>query len=287
VTASTARLKETLDVLYTSFGPADAGSDPVSLVRLYPDARDREVAGWIAAAFAYGRVDIILRNVGGLLARLGPSPAAALAKRRFPAADLGFFRHRFHGPDDAAALLNVIGDSLRRDGAVEPMFARYFAPERSVAGCLTGVSREILSGLENPSAAVRFLFPSPEDGSACKRWNLYLRWMVRSDSIDFGIWKSIPAAALIIPADTHVHRVARRLGLTRRRAADWKTAEEITRRLAEFDGADPVKYDFALCRLGVLEICRARPRLSDCPTCPARGVCATGRRRLAALEAAA
>lgn len=285
--ASTERLKETLDHLYARFGPDDIGSDPIRLVRRYSDPRDREVAGWIASAFAYGRVDIILRNVGGLLAQLGPHPSATLRTRRVQARDLAFFRHRFHGPAEAAALLNVVGDALRRDGAVEPTFARHFASTHTVAGCLAGVSGEILSQFENPGTPLRFLFPSPYAGSACKRWNLYLRWMIRSDAVDFGIWKSIPASALIVPTDTHVHRVARRIGLTRRRSADWTAAEEITRRLAALDRDDPVKYDFALCRLGILEICRTHPRLSDCPTCPAREICPTGRRRIAAMAAAA
>src|SRR5262249_20978528 len=127
-----------------------------------------------------------------------------------------------------------------------------------------------------------FLFPKPSEGSACKRWNLQLRWMVRRDDIDFGLWPRIPPSALVIPTDTHVHRIARRLGLTRRRSADWKTALEITEGLQRPDPEDPVKYYCALSRLGILEICRVEPRLSECPSCPARHVCSVGKRRLRA-----
>jgi len=152
---------------------------------------------------------------------------------------------------------------------------------------LSRVSRDLLAfqrpsktaRRRRPSAALRFLLPSPADGSACKRWNLYLRWMVRVDGMDFGLWPAIPASALVIPADTHVHRVSRRLGLTARHSADWKAAAEITGRLARLDPSDPIKYDFALCQIGA-EICRPALRLEDCLRCPLHTVCPTGRRKL-------
>jgi uncharacterized protein (TIGR02757 family) len=280
-------LRDTLERLYRQYEHS-TGRDPIMLVRAYANPEDREVAGWIASAFAYGRVDQILADVTGLLAVLGPSPAKAVAESDFRAKDLAFFRHRFHGPQDAADLLFLIGEAIRREGSVGRFFANRFDAKDGVAGMLARVSADLLScrppGVKRtkafPSAPLRFLLPSPADGSACKRWNLYLRWMVRSDAMDFGLWKGdIPASALIIPTDTHVHRVSRRLGLTNRKSADWKTAAEITARLSRLDPADPVKYDFAICQLGVLEICRTEPRLSECPSCPAQRVCPVGRRR--------
>jgi len=273
-------LRETLELLYAR-AERSTTPDPIALVRRYAEPADREVAGWIASAFAYGRVRQILASVGGLLDSLGPHPARAIAERTFEARDMDFFRHRFHGPADAASLLSLIGEAIRREGSVGRFFERRFAPDRTVFGMLNRVSDEVLSW-RPPSATLQFLLPRPGDGSACKRWNLYLRWMVRSDAMDFGLWRGIPASALIVPTDTHIHRVSRRLGLTRRKSADWKTAEEITARLARLDPEDPVKYDFALCQLGVLEICSTNPRLSDCPVCPARRVCPTGRRRVPA-----
>ena len=281
-------LRDTLEGLYRRYEHW-TGRDPIVFVRALTARNDREVAGWIASAFAYGRVDQILADVEGLLRFLGPSPAAAVAARDFRAKDLAFFRHRFHGPQDAADLLSLIGETIRRERSVGRFFGNRFDARDGVAGMLTRASAELLSWRPRgrrgrasfPSATLRFLLPSPADGSACKRWNLYLRWMVRSDAMDFGLWKDvIPASALVIPTDTHVHRVSRRLGLTKRKSADWKTATEITARLALLDPADPVKYDFAICQLGVLEICRTEPRLSDCPVCPAQRVCPIGRRRV-------
>jgi uncharacterized protein (TIGR02757 family) len=102
-------------------------------------------------------------------------------------------------------------------------------------------------------AGVRYFFPSPADGSACKRLNLYLRWMVRRDSVDLGLWTSVSPAALVIPLDTHIYNVARRVRLTRYRSAGWRMAADITRRLRAFDPADPVKYDFAFHRMGLFK----------------------------------
>lgn len=279
-------LRSTLEALSLRYGAASIGSDPVSLVRRYGGPRDVEVAGWIASAFAYGRVDIILANVSRLLAFLGPSPAERLAARAPGASELSFFRHRFQGPEEAAALLSLIGGVLREEGSVANFFATRYRGEDDVGAMLDRVSKDLLSRVSSPSVAMRFLFPSPRDGSACKRWNLYLRWMVRRDGIDFGIWNAIPCRALIVPTDTHLHRISRRLGLTRRKTANWNTAVEITRRLARLDPEDPVKFDFALCRLGILEICRTKPRLSECHRCIAQPVCPVGSRRVASPRVA-
>src|SRR5206468_2700129 len=116
-------------------------------------------------------------------------------------------------------------------------------------------------------------------GGAAKRLNLYLRWMVRGpDAVDFWIWKRVRAAQLVIPLDTHIHRMARHLGLTGRKSADWKTAEEITAGLRALDPADPVRYDFALCHFGMSGACPLKPRRETCSSCALLGACRTGRR---------
>ena len=230
-------LGERLESLYRRYGPETRDTDPIVFPHRYAADEDREVAGWIATAFAYGQVRTIQQNVGRLLAALGPSPASAIDRitdhRRFAREELAGFRHRFHGATDAAALFYAIG-------------------------------------------RVR-----AEAGSACKRWNLYLRWMVRKDALDFGLWPGIPTDRLVIPTDTHVHRIARRLGLTRRRTADWKAAREITTSLLRFDARDPVRFDYALCRIGILDICHPATRLCRCNECPMQEPCSVGRKRVA------
>ncbi|MEP7132394.1 MAG: TIGR02757 family protein [Acidobacteriota bacterium] len=288
-------LGERLEELYLAYGPETRNSDPIVFVGRYESPADREVVGWIASAFAYGRVATIQTNVAQILAALGPRPSETLDRiedfARFTAEALPAFRHRFHGPEDAAALLLVIANARREAGSVGAFFERELRLEESdVAGLLSRVVARIEGFDFRPALGVRslparhparFFFPDPAAGSACKRWNLYLRWMVRKDLLDFGLWPEISPARLVIPTDTHIHLVARRLGLTRRRSADWRTAREITDRLARFDAADPVRFDYALCRIGIFGICQPRAAMSRCSECAARQACATGKRRAA------
>jgi uncharacterized protein (TIGR02757 family) len=290
-------LAEHLDGLYRAYGAETIQTDPILFVGRYDADEDREVAGWIASAFAYGQVPVIQASVGRLLAVLGPRPARFLdgigtgGFRALARGPLRGFRHRFHGAADAAALLYAIA-TAREEGAgsLRAFFeGRQSGADRDVAGLLSRAVaflteldyRPVLGVRRLPERSpVRFFFPDPAAGSACKRWNLYLRWMVRRDALDFGIWRGIPTGHLVVPTDTHVHRIARRLGLTRRRTADWKTAREITDGLARFDPADPVRFDYALCRIGILDICRPRPSQCRCGDCPVQAACAVGRRRL-------
>jgi uncharacterized protein (TIGR02757 family) len=287
-------LARRLDRLSLSYAPAADQSDPIRSPASYERPADREVAAWIGSAFAYGRVETILGSVDRILKPLGPSPAAALDAvsdfRRFAREELAGFRHRFHSASDAAALLYAIARARAEAGSVRAFFEREYRPEeRDVGPLLSRVVARLLAFDYRPAigrrtlpddSPTRFFFPDPASGSACKRWNLYLRWMVRKDALDFGLWTGIPASRLVIPTDTHVHRVARRLGHTRRNAADWKTAREITDGLARFDPQDPVRYDYALCSIGEEGICRPELPLSRCAECPLGPACPTGRRRL-------
>ncbi len=183
---------------------------------------------------------------------------------------------------------SVVGIEHGYNGLLQEGGFRYLYPD-DVAGLLSRAVDRILALDWRPvlgrrtlpeDSPIRFFFPSPASGSACKRWNLYLRWRVRKDEMDFGLWRAIPTRRLVIPTDTHVHRVARRLGLTRRKAADWKTAREITDRLARFDPEDPVRYDYALCELGTVGICRPSLAASLCSECALSAACPAGRKRI-------
>jgi uncharacterized protein (TIGR02757 family) len=119
---------------------------------------------------------------------------------------------------------------------------------------------------------VCYFFPRPSAGSACKRLNLFLRWMVRRDALDLGVWRRVAAAGLIVPLDTHVIRVGRCLGLTRYTSPGWAMAREITASLAAIDPGDPVKYDYSLCHLGMMNACGFNRPQGDAQ-CPLRGAC--------------
>ena len=290
-----ARLGERLDALYRFYGPETVATDPIVFVGRYDEPEDREVAGWIASAFAYGQVPVIQATVGRLLAALGTRPARELdgvrSFRELASDALAGFRHRFHGARDAAALLFAIARAREAgDGRLRGFFENALRPEdRDTNGLLSRAVAAIEGFDYRPvlgtrrlaeGSPVRFFFPDPASGSACKRWHLYLRWMVRKDALDFGLWPGIPTAKLVVPTDTHVHRIARRLGLTRRRTADGKAAREITDALARFDPVDPVRFDYALCRIGILDICVPSTRLCRCAECPVQEACGVGRRRI-------
>ncbi|MFZ2490910.1 MAG: TIGR02757 family protein [Thermoanaerobaculia bacterium] len=269
-----ARLGEQLDRLAATFDISTISPDPLELVHRYSDPVDQEIAGLVAAAFAYGRAELIVRHAGDVLGKMTPAPSAYLrgfdrreATRRFRG-----FTHRFHKAPDLVALLASIAKAMRDHGSLGELFRTSYDPaDADIAPSLA----RFVSTLRGPapSSAMQYLLPSPADGSACKRMNLYLRWMVRRTSPDLGLWTFVDPAKLVMPVDTHIHRIAAFLGLSSRKSADWKTARAITDQLARFDPADPVRYDFALCRLGILDLCSRNRRKEQCDVCLLRESC--------------
>ncbi len=244
--------RRSLEALYARYNrKAFIHPDPLEFVHRYADPADQEVVGFIAAALAYGRVAQILRSVGAVLDRLGPAPAVTL--RRMPAGTLARvfaeFKHRFTTGRDLVLLLKSLQGVLRRYGSLEACFVSKLDPGSStVLPALEAFAAELAGcGCQD----VGMLLPSPGRGSACKRLHLFLRWMVRSDAVDPGVWKGVCPSKLIVPLDTHMHRIARQLGLTRRNQADLRAACEITEGFRSVAPMDPVRYDFALTRLGI------------------------------------
>jgi uncharacterized protein (TIGR02757 family) len=184
------------------------------------------------------------------------------------------------GPDEVVRLLAGAGALLRTHGTLGAAFARCFAEagEPTVKGALGRFVDALLDpasvpGAGPPTRRLRHLLPHPARGSACKRLNLFLRWMVRAGGADFGLWRGVPASALVIPLDTHVHRIAGFIGLTARKDLSWRTAEEITARLRAIDPRDPVRFDFALSHLGISGSCPSRRDARKCAGCPLQLVC--------------
>ncbi|MBI5657675.1 MAG: TIGR02757 family protein, partial [Geobacter sp.] len=275
----TRSLKTILDTLYEARSQKHLANDPLSFCRRYPDPVDREVVGFIAAAFAYGNVKIILRNLETIFAELGERPRLAI-ERFEPRAGLqrfSSFKHRFNDGRDLCALLYAVKTILAEAGSIEAFFLRGFDPadddigqalDRFSAAVLALDHAPVFGGPAIPAGSYfPFFFPAPAGGSACKRACMFLRWMVRpDDGIDLGLWRSIPPSGLVIPVDAHILRIGRFLRFTSRRQGDWKTAREITASLRLLDPADPVKYDFSLCHLGISEGC-GRQNRQACLTC--------------------
>jgi uncharacterized protein (TIGR02757 family) len=224
---------------------------------------------------------------------MGPSPAAFVRQFdvRRDAGAIASLGHRWIRGEDLIALVLVL-QNLLTTGSIEAFFGVGYDPaardvEQALEGfceraCTTDLRPAYGRRVENPG--VRYFFPRPSRGSGCKRLNLFLRWMVRRDAVDLGVWSSIRPAQLVIPLDTHVIRVGQCLRLTTRRSPGWPMAAEITEALRRFDPVDPVRYDFALCHLGMMNACGFR-RSQGNLDCPLKGLCRPGPGRAARTRA--
>jgi len=225
--------------------------DPLEVLYDYEDLRDREIVGLIASSLAYGNVKAMLPAIRGVLDLLGPSPARSLrcTGRRTLARRLRGFRYRFTSGDQLAGLLSAVGTIIAERGNLEACFCANLADDDETILPALGTFVDALAAAA--PCPLAHLVPHPANGSACKRLNLFLRWMVRSDVIDPGGWRGIRPARLIMPLDRHIYRTALSRGWTRRRTADLKTALQITARLRRLCPADPLRYDFAITRPGI------------------------------------
>jgi uncharacterized protein (TIGR02757 family) len=267
-------------------------NDPVELVHLQRTREDREIVALVAASCAFGNVKAIRAKLTELLDRVGPHPARAaddpveLGKR------LAGFKHRVFRGEDLAKLLVGARRLQRSAGSLGTVFHRELTrvdreqkglePEARMREALASFCDAIRAegglpraGEPDPSGrrGPSHLLSDARAGSGAKRLLLFLRWMVRpADGIDLGMWK-VPPRRLLVPVDVHIHKLARNLGLTRRRDLSWKTSVEITRALARFDPEDPTRYDFSLCHMGMVQRCPSKAIAERCEGCGVRPVC--------------
>lgn len=252
---------DTILALYEQYHrPEFIGLDPLITLRRFSRRKDLEIAGFVAAILSYGRVETIIRNVSFLFERMENEPARFLHETTYQEKKRCFngFIHRFNNGDDVALLLQAVGALAAKHGSMEKFVAGKFTNNgggvrEALSGVATAIAGTALQWNQTVSRGFRFLVPSPADGSACKRLNMYLRWMVRpDDGIDLGVWHRIRPEQLMMPVDTHIASIATRFGLTGRKNSDWRMAEEITGGLRRIDPADPVRFDFSLCRSGMI-----------------------------------
>jgi uncharacterized protein (TIGR02757 family) len=275
-------LRRRLDEQYTHFNDAQSVTDPIQRVRRFRHADDLEVVGFCASALAFGRVQSVLASIDGLLDVMGASPAAYI--RAFqPARDrraLDHLVHRWTRGVDLAALLWILKQMLDSHGSIEQFFADGADPDATtIEAALDAFSRRACAldkhAVYGPTVrkpGVGYFFARPSSGGACKRLNLFLRWMVRRDAVDLGVWTRLRPAQLIVPLDTHVIRLGRCLRLTRYASPGWRMAADITASLRALDPVDPVRYDFSLCHIGMMNACGYGKKQGDAQ-CPLRGSC--------------
>ena len=275
-------LKPVFDRLYDSFNAPDSASDPIQIVRRYEPVEDREIVAFVASALAFGRVASVLASVEAVCAVLGSSPAAFV--RTFDPITAGEplrpLVHRWTRGPDFVAMFWILRRMIEEFGSVEQAFAAGLerdAPDvgaalESFSGRARGISLRPAYGRVPKNPGVFYFFSRPSTGGACKRLNLFLRWMVRHDAVDPGGWTMVSPRQLVVPLDTHTIRTGKCLRLTRRATPGWRMASDITNALRRLDPDDPVRYDFALCHLSMMGACGFGGKQGD-RQCPLRGCC--------------
>jgi uncharacterized protein (TIGR02757 family) len=274
MTERSATLKKVLESLYERYNRAELiRPDPLQFVYRYTEPADMEIVALLAAELAYGRVQQIEKSLTSLLALMGKSPYSFVydftdARRK----TLRGFKHRFTTGRHIAELLSLLKEVLREHGSIEKFFVQGLnAADKNVIPALSKFCGSLCARYAREhggqvSRGLKYLLASPDGGSACKRLNLFLRWMIRKDQVDPGLWKSIDKAKLVVPVDTHMARLCRILCLYGQKTTSLGAALKITESFLEIQPADPVKYDFALSRIGILEDCDGRYH-SRCELC--------------------
>lgn len=295
-------LKKNLDKFYKEYNFKERiKHDPIEFPLRYSYPDDMEIAGFIASCFAYGKVDLFKPVIEKILKPGGEHPAAffknlALIKDKKHFQGISY---RFNKEKDILCLVYILNHALNEWGSLKNLFYHYYnssmsplakgeieggSEHKDIGYALSkfvnyfmGINTSPVYGRNIKPYGLKQLFPSPENNSACKRLNLFLRWMVRTGDIDLGLWNKIHPSELIIPLDTHIARISRCLGLTKRKSSDWKTAKEITESLKKLDPDDPLKYDFALCHYGVSGMCKGIKSAGTCASCVLLASRASGR----------
>lgn len=267
-------LRRVLENLYAKYSRRRlVKPDPLQFLYRYSKRADVEVVGLLASGLAYGRVRQIEKSLTRLFEYMGKSPSDfVLTFDSHKRTQLRDFKHRFTTGDDISDLLELLGNIYERFGSIERCFAQGYSPDD--ANIIPALSRfcDSLYAMYadrykgSLSGGIKYLLSSPARGSACKRMNLFLRWMVREDEVDLGLWKSVDKAKLLVPVDVHMGRLCKILGLYGRKTINLSAAVEITESFVEIEADDPVKYDFALSRIGIVENCDGsyRPECDDC-----------------------
>jgi uncharacterized protein (TIGR02757 family) len=283
-----AAIKGVLDAIWARCDiAARREADPVGLVHRFASAEDRELVALVAACAAFGNAKAIHSKLEDLLSRLGPSPRTVAERPELLRLRLRGWKHRVFRGEDVARLLAGARKIQRADGLLGERFRLELV--RASADATGGDEYDVLrSALAAWCQAIRtagglrasptrrgpsHLLPDPSGASGCKRLLLFLRWMVRpADGVDLGLWPIDPSR-LLVPVDVHIHKLSRNLGLTRRPSPSWRTTVEITRALAKLDPADPTKYDFSLCHMGMLQRCPSRRDAHRCEGCGVKPLC--------------
>ncbi|WP_114747884.1 TIGR02757 family protein [Pleomorphovibrio marinus] len=236
--------------------PGFIEEDPIVIPHQFTKKQDIEIAGFFAATLAWGQRKTIISKCRELLKMMDNSPYEfVLHHKESDLRPFLHFKHRTFNDLDTLYFIDFFAHFYQFHESLEEAFTLYYQPDPDVMPTLLSGFHDLFFSLPDAPKRTRKHIATPRRKSACKRINMFLRWMVRNDGkgVDFGIWKTLKPYQLVCPCDLHVDRVARKLGLLQRKQTDWMTAMELTRNLRKLDPEDPVKYDYALFGLGIVE----------------------------------
>ncbi len=248
-------IKNLLDIKFEQYNnPEFIESDPICIPHMYSSKEDIEISAFLTSIIAWGRRTAIIQKGLHLMELMDNSPSDFINNSKD--ADMKRFEryvYRTMNPDDCIFLIESLKNIYRNHGGLEKVFTDAFQEHDNIYNSIIHM-RSLMVSIPHLKRSEKHL-ANPASGSAAKRLNMFLRWMIRNDKrgVDFGIWDKITPSKLMCPLDVHSGNVARRLGLLKIKQNDWRSVEELTNQLIRFDCDDPVKYDFALFGLGVFE----------------------------------
>ena len=248
-------------------------SDPIQFPKQYSSKQDQEIVALISALYAFGNVKMIFNTIRNILQFLGESPCVKI--QNLTSKDLNefsFVTHRWIKPNDTRFFLRLISEIIQKEGTLESSFQRLYQPldetlEASMIAWMKHLQDTMISIQELPlTRGQKFLLSAPGKSSTSKRLLMFFRWMVRSEDPDLGLWKSISPSQLLMPLDAHLFRFSHYLGFIKKKQTGWKAVTLTTQHFRKICPEDPIKYDFALARLGILDLCLHRVS-SLCESC--------------------
>lgn len=280
-------LKQLLEKVLAEFPPIERkGNDPILFPRKYLDMgrcpTEVEAVALLSAMMAYGSVTQFTKKIEAIMVACDWHFLELITSK--PNKDFPWVGYRMSTAEEIATFSYAIGRVIKKFGSLKEVFFEGYKKDSEIKSGLCSLrnavyeaSKDIL-GTEPPHG-IRHLLPDPAAGGCCKRWCMFLRWMVRkNDGMDTGLWSEIPASKLLIPLDVHISQISRNLGLTTRKADDWKTAVEVSESLKKCCPDDPIKYDFALCHLGIAGKCTHGKDKEICKKCILSPVCVFGKK---------
>ncbi len=242
-------LRKCLDKLYNRFNKQEYISpDPLEFVYKYDEVRDKEVVGMIASSLAFGNLKQILKNLDRVFTMMQPSPYLYVKNttKEKMQEDFKDFKHRMATGNELARLIGNMKDIIEKYGSLYDCFMKGYSPkDETILNPLLTFAKHLKT---SDADFVRILVPNPDKMSGFKKLNLFLRWFIRKDDVDLGLWKGISPSQLIMPVDIHIHNFGYYFGFTNRKQTDMKTALEITSVFRQINPEDPVKYDFSVTR---------------------------------------